>query len=523
MDYALSTQWAITEQGLQSLGEIYLDAIKRGGSMTQIDLQNLMNERESIGKSLHMTQGFMNSISVKKAERLRGTNNVMVVDDIALVELMGPIYPRANMMTMSGATSLQEYVSDFAKAYNNPSIKGIKQVIDSPGGDVRGLGDATKAIRRLMGQNLKPVESFATGYMASAAYYIGATGSRLSASEGAMAGSIGTIMQVMKSDKNVLTIVSSQSPNKRPDPDTDEGRAMFQEQVDDHAALFIKDVAILRGVTKDFVMENYGQGKLFVGPRAKKQGLIDSLSTLDQEIEKMARDTKRSSVSVGKAAGWSDETINSAFGLIEEDVDFDSLVEQTLGSEESEGHTDALEETEENREMGLKDIATKFTNFLTGNNPEANSGSQDSTIVTGKTRTELEEDFSSEAELFATQMMMSNNILPSEAAFAASDFLTAKLDDALHGGSITYVGADNEVVEGSRVEAVKARYENRPAHGLTVEKIKSVAKTSQISVLAEHDDEKLDAENKEVTPERKSELLGLTDLGEAARKNAAGK
>jgi hypothetical protein len=81
--------------------------------------------------------------------------------------------------------------------------------------------------------------------------------------------------------------ISSISPNKRPDLETDEGRASIQVIVDDLGAVFAKAVADGRGISIERVISTFGQGGLVVAARAKEAGMIDEIGTLEGLMDRM--------------------------------------------------------------------------------------------------------------------------------------------------------------------------------------------------------------------------------------------
>jgi hypothetical protein len=82
-------------------------------------------------------------------------------------------------------------------------------------------------------------------------------------------------------------IVSSQSPRKRPDPSTEEGRAQILEQVDHLASLFISRVASFRGVTADKVTSDFGRGGVLPAHLAVEAGMADSLGNFEGLIAEL--------------------------------------------------------------------------------------------------------------------------------------------------------------------------------------------------------------------------------------------
>ena len=85
-------------------------------------------------------------------------------------------------------------------------------------------------------------------------------------------------------EKKTIEIVSSQSPNKRPDVETEEGKAKIQEHIDALAEVFINKVALHRDISPKDVIENFGGGDVFVGDKAVRIGLADSLASFEAII-----------------------------------------------------------------------------------------------------------------------------------------------------------------------------------------------------------------------------------------------
>lgn len=471
------------------------------------DLNNLMRENSEVGAFLHYTQGDIHA-GISESVEMKGTRYVSVVNGIALVNLIGPIYPRANMMTSSGATSIQQYFADFAKAYDDNEIKGIVQVMDTPGGDVRGIGENSHNIHKLVKSGKKPVQTYVSGYMASAGYYVGSTSESIISNDSGIAGSIGVILTAQKKTEGTVEIISSVSPNKRPDVSSDEGRAVLQEQVDDLAKVFVKDIAKFRGVDKDKILQDYGQGAVKVGARAKSVGLVDDISNLSQVVEKMARGRSTSRYAVGKAAGWASDTIQSLF-YAKDEADFETEDEPIVGAD--------LLAIEGAVNMSWKDMVAK----LVGKKTEAGDNAAETVAgIEGQTnpavpllnREEIMDSFADAGELFATRLTTGHKIMPYQQSQAAMDIIIARTDDKFYGGKVPFINASGELVEGTREQAVTARYENMPKHTLTEQAVAAVEKGDvAASVLPEGKDEKVTTDV--VTKERRTELLSKTEEG----------
>ncbi len=211
--------------------------------------------------------------------------------EIAVISVIGPIFPRANLMTaLSGATSISKLTSQFKTALEDPNIGGIILSIDSPGGEVTGVNEFSQLLYESRGK--KPITAYVPGMAASAAYWLASAADEIVLAETGEAGSIGVVAaysddKEAQKKRGVMTheIVSSQSPMKRPDYSTKEGRAQIQSVVDDLAAVFVSTVARNRGVSEDHVLEEFGQGGIYVGTRAVDRRMADRVGTFDSVVQ----------------------------------------------------------------------------------------------------------------------------------------------------------------------------------------------------------------------------------------------
>jgi ClpP class serine protease len=237
--------------------------------------------------------GNLEALEKKLGRPLANTYEVTVRDGIATIPVSGPLFRHASLFTMiSGATSYDLLARDFTAALEDPTIRGIVLLIDSPGGEVNGASDLAQMIRAARG--VKPIVAFAGGSMASAAYWIGSAADRLVASNTAMIGSIGAQMGMTvrepRAGEKSYRFVSSQSPNKNASPETEAGAAQAQAIVDDIAKVFIETVAGNRGITSEKVLENYGQGAVFLAEKAMANGMIDAVGTYEGVLASLKED-----------------------------------------------------------------------------------------------------------------------------------------------------------------------------------------------------------------------------------------
>lgn len=226
------------------------------------------------------------ALQAREGRPLTNARTVSMRDGVAVVPVTGPIFRYANLFTqISGATSLDLLAKDFAAALDDPAVKAIVLEINSPGGQATGIAEFAAQVRAAD----KPVVAYVDGMAASAAYWIAAAAPQVVMSKSAMAGNIGAVLGLdTRKDPNTTEIVSSQSPNKRPDVTTDAGRAQLQAMVDALAQVFIDDVAAYRGMTAEAVIKDFGGGDVFIASRAVATGMADRIGTLDEVIAGLA-------------------------------------------------------------------------------------------------------------------------------------------------------------------------------------------------------------------------------------------
>ena len=258
LDYILTNHWAIVPEVLDQV------------------LAVVQGENES-----------PEAVAEKLGRPLQNTRTVMNRDGVAVIPVNGILMRYANIFTeISGATSIEVLATDFRAALDDPEIRGILLEIDSPGGQIAGISEFADQVAAAG----KPIAAYISDIGASAAYWIASAADQVIIRDTAAAGSVGVVATLRrdKKDNDRIQIVSSQSPRKRVDPDTEEGRSVLQAVVNDIADVFIGRVAAYRGVSAEHVMEHFGQGGLIVGRNAVRAGLADGLGSLESVIAGLA-------------------------------------------------------------------------------------------------------------------------------------------------------------------------------------------------------------------------------------------
>lgn len=280
IDLACGVPWAIHEPALRTLLEI---------AAREPVTAELLAAWKDQG-----VDGGVHALATRGGPRLEGTRAVTMRDGVAVLAVRGPIFRHANLFTaISGATSLALLAQDFAAAVDSRDARAILLELDSPGGETAGISEFAAQVRAATA--IKPVVAYVDHLGASAAYWIAAAASSVAVSSTAVVGSIGVVSthrdtreRDTRDGVRTIEIVSSQSPFKRVDPGTDDGRSRVQALVDRLASEFVGDVAAFRGVTAATVLADFGGGGLLVGADAVAAGMADRVSGFEAELAALA-------------------------------------------------------------------------------------------------------------------------------------------------------------------------------------------------------------------------------------------
>ncbi|AWC22225.1 Putative signal peptide peptidase SppA [Aminobacter sp. MSH1] len=226
-----------------------------------------------------------------------------VRDNVAILEVAGPLFKRANLFVhFSGATSYEILRRDLQAALDDRAVDAIMIKVDSPGGEANGCDELAAAIYAARGR--KPIHAFVSGMACSGGYWIASAADRMIVSDLAVLGSIGVVLGIAdrkKADERAgitrVDFVSSQSPGKRPDVETDEGRQRVQKMVDDLAAVFVSAVAKHRNVSAKTVVSKFGSGGVEIGANAVGLGMADEVGQFETALQGLSARGRRTKIS----------------------------------------------------------------------------------------------------------------------------------------------------------------------------------------------------------------------------------
>ena len=253
-------------------------------------------QQEALETVLAVAQrmGDPEALQARTGRPLDNARRVSMRDGVAVIPVTGPIFRYANLFSeISGATSTQVLATDIQAALDNKFVRAIVLDMNTPGGEATGINELANLIRE--GRKIKPIKAYGGGLMASAGYWLGSAADEIIIDDTAMLGSIGVLMSYLdtserdtKAGVRRVEIVSSQSPDKRVDPATDEGRTKVQAVVDGLAELFVAAVATNRNTTPEKVLSDFGRGGVLIGRAAIKAGMADRIGSLETVIAELA-------------------------------------------------------------------------------------------------------------------------------------------------------------------------------------------------------------------------------------------
>jgi len=212
------------------------------------------------------------------------SERVQIIGNIAVISVKGSIFRYSNIFTdYYNLTTVDNLSEDVAFAENHRDVDKVVFYVDSGGGQANGISEFTQKVSQM----LKPTTSYISGSGASAAYWIASATDNIVISKTAIAGSIGAMLEIYD-DSEMLekfgikkTVYKSKvSPNKNSDTE-------LQTIVDRLGEEFVTDVAKNRNVSFEYVLENYGQGGLFVGEDAVNAGLADSVGVFEDVLSSL--------------------------------------------------------------------------------------------------------------------------------------------------------------------------------------------------------------------------------------------
>lgn len=283
---------------------------KKHSAMTQdaawvITEAGLAQYQNTLGAMSEKLQAY-NKYDEDEPERPE-SNLLRIEGDVGIIDIKGTLTNSDSWVNeFFGLVSYTAIRSAMIEAATNPSIRNILLDIDSPGGAVNGVADASELISTI-DKTLKPVYAFTDGNMASGAYWMGSSARKIYTAQTASIGSIGVVMNVMERSKmlanagitpHVIRAGRYKQIGNPNEPLTEEGRAELQGMVDSIYKIFVSHISEQRGKSYDYADKVMAQGRVFLGESAVEVGLADEIMGFDAVLAVIsAKQVDRSSFS----------------------------------------------------------------------------------------------------------------------------------------------------------------------------------------------------------------------------------
>lgn len=237
--------------------------------------------------------------AVTSAARRRQSGN----GAIAVLPFYGIAVQRTDALGEAlGLLSLARFTQAFRTALADDAVGGILIDVDSPGGSVYGVAELADEIYRARAR--KPIAAIANSLAASGAYWVASAAREFYVTPGGEVGSIGVVTAHQDVSKALgkagiqTTLISAGKYKTEGNPFEPLGadaRQHVQARVDDYYRMFVGAVAKHRGVPEAAVRNGMGQGRLLDAQRAKREGMVDGVATIDEVVRKLAQRVDRSS------------------------------------------------------------------------------------------------------------------------------------------------------------------------------------------------------------------------------------
>ena len=217
-------------------------------------------------------------------------------DAIAVIYAEGAIIDDSTANDNTISIAPDNIAIKLEKALETKNLKGIVLRVNSPGGSAL----ASEIIYQTLLKAGVPIYVSMSETAASGGYYISMAGNKVFADNATITGSIGVVSMIPKfynAQNKYGVTANSISKGKYSDmynpftPLTEETKTKISESMLSTYKEFKSRVSANRKID-DTILENYAQGKIWLGDEAKNIKLVDEIGGLEATINAMAKDLK---------------------------------------------------------------------------------------------------------------------------------------------------------------------------------------------------------------------------------------
>lgn len=299
-------QWAISQHFANTMGLLSLRLLSEGKSIDHLIKRHTPEDLHARYSSMASADGLVVSTEWDRESQLE-VATTRTGQNVAIIPVLGALTKRGDLCSYG----MRDYISMIDRANKSQKIAGILLDIESPGGTVDGTNEFGIAVK----QSKKPVVAFGDGMVASAAYWVASQAREIIANKNNATefGSIGVLYihenyqaYIQREIGSVEIIRAPQSEDKARinviEPITDEQRSEIRMELKELAKEFFSIVKAGRGSRLNTAEENIFTGKMYPAGMAKKMGMIDSLGTIQDAIDRVGRLANSNSTSASKGA-----------------------------------------------------------------------------------------------------------------------------------------------------------------------------------------------------------------------------
>ena len=210
-----------------------------------------------------------------------------VLDGVAAIEMRGTLVKTGSWAnSLSGIASYSATKTKIQQAMSDPTVEQLLLVVDSGGGEAKGVADLADYIRKAKLE--KPIHCFVDGCSASAAYWIASPCTSITISQDATVGSIGAVMALKQltgmAEKEGVKVHLFFAGNAKVDGSpfsefSEDQKKRLQDRIDSIYSLFVKSVSLDGRLDEQAIRDT--EARVYTGQDAVDMGLADSVGTLE--------------------------------------------------------------------------------------------------------------------------------------------------------------------------------------------------------------------------------------------------
>jgi protease-4 len=214
---------------------------------------------------------------------------------IALIDVDGVLRNERDqsLLGRAGDNPVTLFKEKLDQAADDNRVKAVVLRVNSPGGGVTASDLMYTELTRFKKKTGKPVIASMLDVAASGGYYIACAADKIYAHPTTVTGSIGVIMiapdfsgtmQKLGIRANVIKSADLKDAGSPFREMNAEDRAVFQGMIDAMYARFLKVVADARADLDETQLKSLADGRVYLGPDAHEQGLVDEIGTLHDAL-----------------------------------------------------------------------------------------------------------------------------------------------------------------------------------------------------------------------------------------------